>query len=210
MENIIKIILNGLEKIESETDLSQEHMTKAFKKLFPEIENFGNDEDAILDSILYNQLNNKNIKDNIFYYLDILEKIFIESLNTKNKFMLNDLNFIFSDKSELENEISQRSKLDNRNERLFLLIKTFLKAKINELYAYSNVVPKADRIIKGKTKKSKKTEQIKAEEYAIDIWKKDPSITQENMAYQLKDKLELQQTIQTIIRWIRPFQPKNK
>lgn len=30
------------------------------------------------------------------------------------------------------------------------------------------------------------------------------------MAYQLKDKLDLPQTIQTIIRWIRPFQPKKQ
>ncbi|POY41561.1 hypothetical protein [Avibacterium endocarditidis] len=126
----------------------------------------------------------------------------------KNDFMLNDLKFILLDDNELKNEISARSNIDVRNNRLFLIVKTFLKTKINELYAYSNVTPKADRIIKGKSKKSKKPEQVKAEEYAIDIWKKDPAITQENMAYQLKDKLELSQTIQTIIRWIRPFQPK--
>ncbi|WGE79914.1 hypothetical protein [Actinobacillus equuli] len=210
MGNVIENLLDILEKIENETNLSQDEMTKAFEKLCPSIENFGNDEGDVLDDILYNQLNNEKIKDNIFYLLDVLEKVFIESLNTKHEFMLNDLNFILRDNNELENEISIRSKIDVRNKRLFLVIKTFLKTKINELYAYSNVTPKADRIIKGKTKKSKKPEQIKAEEFAIDIWEKDPTITQENMAYQLKDKLELQQTIQTIIRWIRPFQPKRQ
>ena len=88
-----------------------------------------------------------------------------------------------------------------------IIIKTFLKEKINELHAYSKVTPKAERIIKGKTPKAKKPEQLKAEELAKDIWGKDPTITQENMAYQLKDKLDLTQTIQTIIRWIKPFQP---
>lgn len=208
MKDIIEIILNGLEKIESETNLSHDDMTKTFEKIFTAIETVGSDEGDVLDNILYHQLNNKNIKDGIFYFLDILERIFINALNTKNEFMANDLAFIFPDKNELKNEADQRLKIDVRNERLFLLIKTILKAKINELYAYSNVTPKADRIIKGKTKKSKKPEQIKSEEYAVDIWKKDPSITQENMAYQLKDKLDLKQSIRTIQNWIKPFQPK--
>ncbi|CAM3760495.1 hypothetical protein ACLS0F_03270 [Avibacterium endocarditidis] len=208
MGNIIEKLLDALEKIEKEANLSQDEMTKAFEELCPSIESFGNDEENILNDILYNQLNNKNIKDNIFQLLDFLENIFVDSLSAKNDFMLNDLKFILLDDNELKNEISARSNIDVRNKRLFLIVKTFLKTKINELYAYSNVTPKADRIIKGKSKKSKKPEQVKAEEYAIDIWKKDPAITQENMAYQLKDKLELSQTIQTIIRWIRPFQPK--
>ncbi|HHW7506750.1 TPA: hypothetical protein ACU21B_000572 [Mannheimia haemolytica] len=208
MKNVIENLLDLLEKIENETNLSQDVMTKAFEKLCPGIENFRNDEGDVLNDILYNQLNNEKIKDSIFYFLDILERVFINSLDTKNKFMANDLAFIFSDKSELENEVAQRSKFDTRNERLFLLIKTFLKAKINELYAYSNVTPKADRIIKGKTKKSKKPEQIQAEEFAVDIWCKDPAISQENMAYQLKDKLDLKQSTRTIQKWIRPFQPK--
>ncbi|WP_136711816.1 hypothetical protein [Avibacterium paragallinarum] len=208
MGNIIEKLLDALEKIEKEANLSQDEMTKAFEKLCPSIESFGSDEKDILNNILYSQLNNKNIKDNIFQLLDFLENIFVDSLSAKNDFMLNDLKFILLDDNELKNEISARSNIDVRNKRLFLIVKTFLKTKINELYAYSNVTPKADRIIKGKSKKSKKPEQVKAEQYAIDIWKKDPTITQENMAYQLKDKLELSQTIQTIIRWIRPFQPK--
>ncbi|PVX33034.1 hypothetical protein C8D76_11061 [Pasteurella langaaensis DSM 22999] len=153
MKDIIEIILNSLEKIENEANVSQDEITKALEKIFTAIETAGNDESDILDNILYHQLNNKNIKDGIFYFLDILERVFINSLNTKNKFMANDLALIFPDKNELLNEVDQRSKFDVRNERLFLLIKTFLKAKINELYAYSNATPKADRITKGKTKK---------------------------------------------------------
>ena len=45
-------------------------------------------------------------------------------------------------------------------------------------------MPTVDRHFKGKTPKAKKPEQLKAEEYAKDIWGKDPTITQENMAYQ--------------------------
>ena len=122
--------------------------------------------------------------------------------------MINDLKFILTDKDEFENELSSRTEIDTRNIRLFLIIKTLLKAKINELYSYSNVTPKAERIAKGKTPKAKKPEQLKAEEWAKDIWEKDPTITQENMAYQLKDKLDLTQSIRTIINWIRPLQPK--
>ncbi|HDR0860446.1 TPA: hypothetical protein QB086_001933, partial [Pasteurella multocida] len=87
-----------------------------------------------------------------------------------------------------------------------------LRLKIYEssliLSKLMSISPKLERSIKGKTEKKKKEEQIVAEEWAKDIWEKDPTITQEDMAYQLKEKLDLEKTIQTIVRWIRPFQPK--
>lgn len=83
-----------------------------------------------------------------------------------------------------------------------------LRNDFNELYSLSEVSPTIKRIKLGKNPKAKKLEQLKAEEYAKDIWGKDPTITQENMAYQLKDKLDLNQSIRTIINWIKPFQPK--
>ena len=89
-------------------------------------------------------------------------------------------------------------------------IKVNLRNKIGALVRRLEVMPSVERTLQGKTQKAKKPEQLKAEEWAQDIWKKHPTITQENMAYQLKDKLELPQTIQTIIRWIRPFQPKKQ
>ena len=199
--NLLNTILNLLEKIEDETNLSLDDVTKAFKQLFPAIEKVGSDEGDVLDDIVYDNLNSDDIKNVIFYCVDLLEKVFTESINKKHKFMKNDLEFIFPSKDEFKNELSLRTKIDTRNLRLFLVIKNFLKEKINELHAYS------ERIIKGKTPKAKKPEQLKAEELAKDIWGKDPTITQENMAYQLKDKLDLTQTIQTIIRWIKPFQP---
>ena len=82
-----------------------------------------------------------------------------------------------------------------------------IKAISDYSFKSSKVMPTVDRHFKGKTQKAKKTGRLKAEEWAKDIWGKDPTITQENMAYQLKDKLDLTQTIQTIIRWIKPFQP---
>lgn len=207
-DNLFDILLNTLKKIEDETNLSQDDVTKGFKKLFPLIESIGTDEGDVLDSIIYEGLNSDDIKDVIFYYLDCLEKILLKSIRMKDLFMINDLKFILTDKDEFENELSSRTEIDTRNIRLFLIIKTLLKAKINELYSYSNVTPKAERIAKGKTPKAKKPEQLKAEEWAKDIWEKDPTITQENMAYQLKDKLDLTQSIRTIINWIRPLQPK--
>lgn len=210
MGNIIKNILDHLERIENETNLNRDDVTKAFEKICPSIEILGNDAYDILDDILSNESNNEDMRECIFHILNLLEEIFIESLNTKNDFMLNDLSFILNNDEDVKNEIFDRSKIDIRYKRLFLIFKTFLKSKINKLYTYSNLTPKADRIIKGRTPKAKKPEQLKAEKWAQDIWEKAPTITQENMAYQLKDKLDLPQTIQTIIRWIRPFQPKKQ
>ncbi|MCK3656778.1 hypothetical protein A4G19_15510 [Pasteurellaceae bacterium Macca] len=82
-----------------------------------------------------------------------------------------------------------------------------IRSQINRMVYISDELPTIERSIKAKKPKRKKPEQLKAEEYAKDIWGKDPTISQENMAYQLKDKLDLSQSIQTIIRWIRPHQP---
>ena len=198
-DNLFDILLNTLKKIEDETNLSQDDVTKGFKKLFPLIESIGNDEGDVLDSIIYEGLNSDDIKDVIFYYLDCLEKILLKSINMKDLFMINDLKFILTDKDEFENEL---------NIRLFLIIKTLLKAKINELYSYSNVTPKAERIAKGKTPKAKKLDQIKAEEWVKEVWKKHPDVTQGQMAIDVKDALDLRQTIKTITGWIKPLDPQ--
>ena len=52
-DNLFDILLNALKKIEDETNLSQDDVTKGFKKLFPLIESIGNDEGDVLDSIIY-------------------------------------------------------------------------------------------------------------------------------------------------------------
>ncbi|OOF67764.1 hypothetical protein BKG89_09350 [Rodentibacter caecimuris] len=88
------------------------------------------------------------------------------------------------------------------------MITSSIKKDINEISICAKVSPKVQNHIRGKSPKRKKQAQIEAEQFAKDIWEKDSSITQENMAYQLKDKLELTQSIQTIIRWVKPFQPK--
>ena len=67
-DNLFDILLNALKKIEDETNLSQDDVTKGFKKLFPLIESIGNDEGDVLDSIIYEGLNSDDIKDVIFYY----------------------------------------------------------------------------------------------------------------------------------------------
>ena len=118
-DNLFDILLNALKKIEDETNLSQDDVTKGFKKLFPLIESIGNDEGDVLDSIIYEGLNSDDIKDVIFYYLDCLEKILLKSINMKDLFMINDLKFILTDKDEFENELSSRTEIDTRNIRLF-------------------------------------------------------------------------------------------
>ena len=206
--NLFDILLNSLEKIENETNLNQDDITKVLKQWFPIMEKFGNDEGDVLDSIIYDSLNSDDIKSNIFNYLDLLEKIFTESIKMKDKLMVNDLKFILPNKNEFKSELSFRSKMDTKNIRLFLVIKTFLKSKINELYAYSNVTPKAERIIKGKTPKAKKPEQIKAEEWAKEVWERHPETSQAQMAIDVKDANDLPQTVKTIIGWIKHLDPQ--
>ena len=107
-------------------------------------------------------------------------------------------------KDELLNEILEKDK-ELYNQIYFLRLKIYESSLI--LSKLMSISPKLERSIKGKTEKKKKEEQITAEEWAKDIWEKHPTITQEDMAYQIKDKLDLTQTIQTIKRWIKPHQP---
>lgn len=135
--------------------------------------------------------------------LDKLEYLIFHWVREKNKFIIDILsNGVTAEKMMEHNE------KDNEYGELSLDCIGCLKVDFNELYALSEASPTAERMKLGQTPKAKKPEQLKAEEYAKDIWGKDPTITQENMAYQLKDKLDLTQSIRTIINWIKPFQPK--
>lgn len=135
--------------------------------------------------------------------LDKLEYLIFHWVREKNKFIIDILsNGVTAEKMMEHNE------KDNEYGELSLDCIGCLKVDFNELYALSEASPTAERMKLGQTPKAKKPEQLKAEEWAKDIWEKDPTITQENMAYQLKDKLDLTQSIRTIINWIRPLQPK--
>ena len=112
------------------------------------------------------------------------------------------------DSGDIEKIIGTMNSLEHMS--LMLLnssIKANLRIKIGALVRRLEKMPSVERTLKAKAPKTKKPAQIEAEELAKDLWKKAPRITQENMAYQIKDKLDLTQTIQTIIRWIKPFQP---
>ncbi|HED4462326.1 TPA: hypothetical protein R4355_002088, partial [Pasteurella multocida] len=120
----------------------------------------------------------------------------------------NDLKFILFDDSKLmREELALRKKRAIFFLKIFQMTSTMIEQKIKELRILSDVSPTIDRKLKGKSQKSKKAKQLDAEELAKVLWAKAPEITQENMAYQIKDKLDLTQTIQTIIRWIKPHQP---
>lgn len=169
------------------------------------VENLKPEKEFTLD-----KLKNGIDKNDVLTFISAQEKLFNELVTierTHRKITYEYLPFEEKFKNE---ELEKITKIEDDIINNFNVFTSFLISYINDLDLLGKVSPTIDRKIKGEIPKAKKPEQIKAEEYAIDIWKKDPSITQENMAYQLKDKLELQQTIQTIIRWIRPFQPKNK
>ena len=53
-----------------------------------------------------------------------------------------------------------------------------------------------------------KLDQIKAEEWVKEVWKKHPDVTQGQMAIDVKDALDLRQTIKTITGWIKPLDPQ--
>lgn len=163
----------------------------------------------IINAAIDGEIDNKSYQMTLCDYLKFQETIFKSILDEQLEQMENDLKVILFDDPK-----SMRDELDFRKKRAIFFLKTFqmtstmIELKIKELRVLSDVSPTIDRKIKGKIPKAKKQDQILAEDWAKDIWKKDPAITQENMAYQLKDKLDLKQSIRTIQNWIKPFQPK--
>lgn len=85
-----------------------------------------------------------------------------------------------------------------------------IKSAADYSYKSSEVMPSVDRHLKGKTPKAESPDKIKAKEWAVDIWAKSSIMSVENMALQLKENLELNQSIDTIKRWIRPLKPQTK
>lgn len=85
-----------------------------------------------------------------------------------------------------------------------------IKSAADYSYKSSEVMPSVERHLKGKAPKAESPDKIKAKEWAKDIWAKSSIISVENMALQLKENLELNQSIDTIKRWIKPLKPKTK
>ncbi|HHW7568238.1 TPA: hypothetical protein ACU21S_001562 [Mannheimia haemolytica] len=67
--------------------------------------------------------------------------------------------------------------------------------------------PKVDRIKKGKIPKKKSEAELNAQALAKQKWKEDPSVSQNNMALSVIFELDLKQTTQTVIRWIKDLDP---
>ncbi|HEP1081829.1 hypothetical protein RFF30_10165 [Pasteurella multocida] len=162
----------------------------------------------IISAAIDGEIDNTSHQMTLFNYLKFQETIFKVILDEQLEKMENDLKFILFDDSKLmREELALRKKRAIFFLKIFQMTSTMIEQKIKELRILSDVSPTIDRKLKGKSQKSKKAKQLDAEELAKVLWAKAPEITQENMAYQIKDKLDLTQTIQTIIRWIKPHQP---
>lgn len=162
----------------------------------------------IISAAIDGEIDNTSHQMTLFNYLKFQETIFKVILDEQLEKMENDLKFILFDDSKLmRDELALRKKRAIFFLKIFQMTSTMIEQKIKELRILSDVSPTIDRKLKGKSQKSKKAKQLDAEELAKVLWAKAPEITQENMAYQIKDKLDLTQTIQTIIRWIKPHQP---
>lgn len=156
----------------------------------------------------FSKLKNGIDKDKILSFIYTQEKMLNELVKIVRSHRKITYKYLPFDDEFKNEELEKITKIEDNIINEFNLTTSFLISYINDLVLWGNIAPTIDRKIKGKIPKAKKQEQLLAEDWAKDIWKKDPAITQENMAYQLKDKLDLKQSIRTIQNWIKPFQPK--
>lgn len=188
---------------------TQEDADRIIATLAEQLKTIKYDKDEIAEKTIQGELSPEETQGIILQYLKMLIVLHSNYIEYSERRTINSLNFIFYDSAEeLEKEISAEKLRNNKHLQLFKLGISNIELFINQLYAQTLAASTVERKKVGKIPKKKKPEQLKAEEYATDIWKKDHTITQENMAYQLKDKLELKQSIRTIQNWIKPFQPK--
>lgn len=148
--------------------------------------------------------NKKEIKrEEVFTFINAQEKLF-NNLLTVSKKHRNILYDFLDFKPDDEKIISYEENISF----LFEVYANFLKTYINDLFNIIEVKPTLERIEKGKTQKAKKPDQIKAEEWVKDVWRMHPDVTQGQMAIDVKDALDLPQTIKTITGWIKPLDPQ--
>lgn len=203
LNKLIKIIdtLNDEIKDSAVFEDATSKVIEAFRKI-----DFSSED--IMNAAIDGEIDNKSHQVTLFNYLKFQETIFKCILDEQLEKMENDLKFIlFDDAKLMRDELEFRKKRTILFLKIFQMTSTMIEQKIKELRILSDVSPTIERKIKGKQPKRKKDNQIEAEDLAKELWAKAPQITQENMAYQIKDKLDLEQTIQTIIRWIKPHQP---
>ncbi|QLB40718.1 hypothetical protein [Mannheimia pernigra] len=188
---------------------TQEETNKIVDILANHLKTIKYDKDEIAEQTIQGKLNPEETQKIISQYLKMLIVLHSNYIEYSERRAINSFNFIFYDSpEELAKAISEEQLRNNKHLQLFKLGISNIELYINQLYTQTLAAPTIERKKAGKTPKAKKAEQLLAEEYATDIWGKDHTITQENMAYQLKDKLDLKQSIRTIQNWIKPFQPK--
>ncbi|MGV6989495.1 hypothetical protein ACWA5Z_11510 [Testudinibacter sp. P80/BLE/0925] len=203
-------LLSLIERLETEAELSDSQLNEALTIWNNAISEIGKDEYDAFGNLLEDNKIPEYTKEQLLLRLDLINHLFNCLVETKDEFMKNDLKYIFPDVQEMNKEFNDRKKIDRKYIILFNFMYSMMKSSINEIYSYTKVSAKVERSIKGKSPKKKKPEQLKAEEWAKDIWEKDNTISLEDMAYQLKDKLDLTQNPRTIINWIRQLNPKRK
>lgn len=188
---------------------TQEETNKIVDILANYLKTIKYDKDEIAEQTIQGKLNPEKTQKIILQYLKILVTLHSRYIDYSEKRAINSFKFIFYDSpSELELNISEEKLRNEKHLQLLRLGASNIEQLVNQLYTHTLASPTIERKKLGKIPKAKKQEQLLAEEYAKDIWRKDHTITQENMAYQLKDKLDLKQSIRTIQNWIKPLQPK--
>lgn len=136
------------------------------------------------------------------------EKIINELVRIIRKHREITYNYLPFDDKFKKQELDKIHQMEQELLTSFNIITSLLISYINDFTIWGEISPTIDRKIKGKLPKSKKPNQLEAEKWAKEVWEKYPSTTLEQMAIDIKDKLDLTQSIETIKRWIRPLKPK--
>ncbi|WP_386692877.1 MULTISPECIES: hypothetical protein [unclassified Lonepinella] len=180
--------------------------TEVLKSLVQEIYS---DEENLKEKAVENILNNMEPipYDDVINSFEDTIKHFRNIQKTQEK-LINNISIKSKDNISYEIDLIQLKQINEiLKASIEINLDTMLRTHILRLSKLAEIMPTVERKINGKKPKSKKIDQINAEEWAKEVWETHPKTTQEQMAIDIKDKLDLKQSLQTIIRWIRPFQP---
>ena len=179
----------------------------AFFDLYREnLDDYFSDKESIIKRIKKNP--------NLLSLNDISNKIANIKKNQAiiNKKRISDLNKVLSelklDKALIKKIINNIENLDKFSTESLFFDLDYIYVKTKVLTDILEISPQMNNHFKGKTPKAKKPEQIKAEEWAKEVWDKHPETSQAQMAIDIKDGEDLPQTIKTIIGWIKHLDPQ--
>ncbi|UQX68908.1 hypothetical protein [Mannheimia haemolytica] len=144
----------------------------------------------------------------IINYLNDILHIIKENNKAKNNLIVKALFNLGATQEQIRGFMENLNGFDDLCEcGIKTIIDTKIKHKINYIHKLNESAPAIEGYINGKKPRKKSQNQIDAENTALKMWEENKMLSLEKVAQEIIFKLDLTQSIATVISWIKPIDP---